>query len=155
MPWWIPLVLLPLALLFRIRRNVDSWPDAAIWFVVSCIGIGFLILLIGALPALPDLYCLIAAAVLLPPVAFGIYASKRRPRGSRRLGKADQRWSRGVCGKCQYDLRGITSRKCPECGTDVPRGYWNAMNCQAGATELAKSAQRDAAQTDSEEIPPP
>lgn len=30
------------------------------------------------------------------------------------------RYSRGVCGNCAYDLTGIMSGTCPECGTPIP-----------------------------------
>lgn len=28
-----------------------------------------------------------------------------------------ERWRRGVCLRCEYDLRGLTEPRCPECGT--------------------------------------
>ncbi len=31
-----------------------------------------------------------------------------------------RRQAPGLCRRCQYDLRGLTSPRCPECGTDIP-----------------------------------
>ena len=56
-------------------------------------------LLILALPAVAALIVLIVIAV----------------RRSRRQGSADG----GTCGKCGYNVRGIGSTTCPECGADL------------------------------------
>lgn len=50
-------------------------------------------------------------AIFSLPFCRLIYTNRRR-----------SRWRReGLCGSCAYDLRGITSEKCPECGRAFQR----------------------------------
>lgn len=60
---------------------------------------------------------LVAIPVWIPialawfPLCRAMYLRRRR-----------SRWRReGLCGSCAYDLRGITSEKCPECGSAFQR----------------------------------
>ena len=44
-----------------------------------------------------------------------------------------KRWRRGVCLQCEYDLRGLTEPRCPECGTPFEHVFVGG-NCGTDTT---------------------
>jgi hypothetical protein len=62
----------------------------------------------------------LAALVVLGAVVF---AASRLPDVLGKLVGLAPRWVHGVCGRCGYSLRGLTTTVCPECGTDSRSVY--------------------------------
>lgn len=59
--------------------------------------------------------------VILWPSIGGLIASAFLP-------KRDSCICQLSCNTCGYDLRGNVSKKCPECGTDIPDGQWALLS---------------------------
>lgn len=48
------------------------------------------------------------------------------------IDRSSDQWRRGVCQRCGYDLAGLGSRACPECGFVVERPEPNEERCESG-----------------------
>jgi hypothetical protein len=65
--------------------------------------------------------CVVFGGLALPGVLGVVRAARRR-----------RRVRRGLCGTCGYDLRGISSARCPECGSDFRDVVGKAHPTNAG-----------------------
>jgi hypothetical protein len=75
MPWQLWMLIGVAALALRVRASVESWSAAAVWTIVLlAVGGIFFADFTGNIP---DRSCVISAALLAPPVAFGLYVIKR------------------------------------------------------------------------------
>jgi ribosomal protein L37AE/L43A len=89
-----------------------DWISAVFAFLLIFVGVSFLLRTLNWFAGWSE----IIAAVCGGHSAYWTVRSLRSNRKAKRLQIEAERRGRNVCPRCEYDLTGNTSGRCPECG---------------------------------------